>query len=449
MLVLLVMLTACTRAETQVPDGAVVTERPLATREPTLAGEIETEVLDPFEIADLAITGLDGNILLADVDSGQVVQLTDDAQPDPSAGGQVIVYGEPTWSPSSDQIAFLRSMRSSGEALDVDILVAGRDGDWDEIDSGSERPFYMYWAPTGDSLSFLASRPGETISLWIKNLDNQGFRVDQGQPYYWDWAPDGQRLFAHVGGSTDFNPDAAYLSFFDRSQNQDLLDLPPLSFQAPAYSPDGTRILVSSRPKLGSDVLLMLGVEGEVIQEVMSVEGRASFGWSKTGTHFALSIGPDLGGAHVGILSLFQLNDEGRAELERKIAEDVIAFWWSPDGRKIAYFVPVLSPTDLSQPISTNVQEDNELFLELYVYDVEDDVSRRLSSFRPTAEFLRIMPYYDQYQRSATIWSADSQLISYASMGTGSVGEIFVINAADNDGPRRIATGEIAYWSRR
>ena len=193
----------------------------------------------------------------------------------------------------------------------------------------------------------------------------------------------------------------------------------------------------------------MLGVEGEVIQEVMSVEGRASFGWSKTGTHFALSIGPDLGGAHVGILSLFQLNGEDRAELERKIAEDVIAFWWSPDGRKIAYFVPVLSPTDLSQPISTNVQEDNELFLELYVYEVEDDVSRRLSSFRPTAEFLRIMPYYDQYQRSATIWSADSQLISYASMGIGSVGEIFVIDAADNDGPRRIATGEIAYWSRR
>lgn len=442
------LLTACAGEGPQTQGDPLVKERTATVAEPAARTQQETDVFDPFEGADLAITGLDGNIWLADVDSDQVFQLTEDAQPEPQTGGRSILYGEPTWSPSGEGVAFLRSTRDPGEPLDIDIIVASREGGWDEIDAGAERPFYMYWSPDGESLSFLASQPGETISLWIKDRDNQGFRVDQGQPYYWDWAPDGRSLFAHVGGSTDFNPEGAYLSFFDLGQNQGLLDLAPLSFQAPAYSPDGDQILVASRPQLGSDALLMLGSEGEVIQEVVPVEGRASFAWSRTGRRFALSVGPDLGGAHIGMLSIFRINDQEIAELESNVAEDVIAFWWSPDGRKIVYFVPVLSPTDLTQPISTNNQEGSELFLELYVYDVEGDASRRLSSFRPTAELLRIIPYYDQYQRSASIWSADSEWISYAAMGAGGMGEIFIVSAAGSDVPRRISSGEIAYWSR-
>ncbi|MGD8848090.1 MAG: hypothetical protein PVF18_00060 [Anaerolineales bacterium] len=399
---------------------------------------------DLFEGADLAITGLDGNILLADVESDEVFRLTEDALPDPLPEETFITYGEPTWSPVDERLAFIRTVRSSGEGLDVDILVTGRDFKTVEIEADGEQPFYLYWSPDGNRLSFLASRPGETISLWVKDLQDEGDRLDQGQPYFWDWAPDGSRLMAHVGGSITLNPDGAYLSFFGTDRIE--LELPPLSFQAPAYSPNGEQILVASRSVVDGDSLLMLGPEGDILQEIVPVEGRTSFAWSPDGSNFAVVNGPDLGSVHIGVLSLFSVNQEELAEPTQNIGEDVIAFWWSPDGSKLAYFVPVLSPSDLTQPISMNAQDDNELFLQLYVYDLESDTSRRLSSFRPTEEFLRIMPYFDQYQRSSTIWSADSQEIAYASLGENGFGQIFVV-AVDGGGiPRRIAPGQIAYW---
>jgi Tol biopolymer transport system component len=94
-----------------------------------------------------------------------------------------------------------------------------------------------------------------------------------------------------------------------------------------------------------------------------------------------------------------------------------------------------------------NTQADSELFLELYIYDLEKDISRRLTTFRPTQEFIRIMPYFDQYQRSSTLWSADSETIAYASLSENGLGQIFIVHA-DGDGvPRRIAPGQIAYWA--
>ncbi len=439
----ILLFAACQVSDPQTSASAPNT----ATTAQATTDATEVPTGDPFEGADLAITGIDGNILLADVGSKNVVQLTGDALPDPLNGETFIAYGEPTWSPSGEQLAFIRTVKVEGQPVVVDIVVASQDQENIEIRADSERPFYLYWSPTGDELSFLASRPGESITLWVKDLADSGGRIDQGQPLYWDWAPDGSRLFAHVGGSSDINPEGAYLSFFGPERRE--LDLAPLYFQAPAFSPDGAQILVTSRARTGSDSLLLLDAKGRILQDIVSVEGRASFAWAPDGSNFSTSVGPVIGGAHIGVLSLFRMNAEGRAELELEIADDVIAYWWSPDGDKIAYFVPVLSPPDLTQPISFNRQDDNELFLQLFVYDLDSGTSQRLTSFRPTSEFLRILAYYDQYQRSATIWSADSQLIAYPTSGQRGAGQIFIVNADGSDVPERIAAGEIAYWSNK
>jgi Tol biopolymer transport system component len=442
-----VLLTAtCSRsgAVEQVATPSASLPIPGSSELPTKIAE--DSALHPFEGAELAIAGADGNIQLADVESLQAVRLTNDAQTNPANNEEFIQYGEPTWSPSGEQLAYIRSIRSEEHPLDVDILVSNRDGESVEIDAEMDRPFYLFWSPNGDVISFLASRPGQPISLWVKDLANQGSAIDRGQPYYWDWAPDGGRLFAHVGGSAEFNP-RAYLAFFELEDSQSTLDLAPLTFQAPAYSPDGNRILVSSQTHAGTGALLMLGTEGEILQEVDPLENRTSFAWSPDGSRFAVSEGPDLGGAHIGELSLFRINADELAEPEKKLAGDVIAFWWSPDGQKIAYFVPVLSPSDLTKPISMNIQDESELFLQLFVYDLDEEVSQRLATFRPTSEFFRILPYYDQYQRSATIWSADSKMIAYALIGETGTGQVFIVSVDGNQGPRRIAEGEIAYWA--
>jgi TolB protein len=445
--VVVLLATACSRIGAVVEGATATTSVPTATSRELSSSRPDDLGFDAFEGAELAITGVDGNILLADVDSGRVVRLTNDANTNPTTGENFVQYGEPSWSPSGELLAYVRSIRSADQPVVVDILVLNRDGRTVEIDADMERPFYLYWSPNGEVISFLASKPGQPISLWIKDLANRGSAIDQGEPYYWDWAPDGERLLAHVGGSTEFNPDEAYLSLFELEGMQTILDLAPLSFQAPAYSPDGNRILVSSKAPDGAEAILMLGREGEILQEIDSVENRTSFAWSQDGSHFAVSEGPDLGGAHIGELSLFSINPDGLARHEKKIASDIIAFWWSPDGEKIAYFVPILSPPDLTQPISMNVQQENELFLQLFVYELDGEVTRRLATFRPTSEFFRILPYYDQYQRSATIWSADSKMIAYASIGESGMEQVIIVSTEGDPGQQILAEGEIAYWA--
>ena len=40
--------------------------------------------------------------------------------------------------------------------------------------------------------------------------------------------------------------------------------------------------------------------------------------------------------------------------------------------------------------------------------DVESGESKDLLAFQPTDQFLSILPYFDQYHQSATIWSPDN-----------------------------------------
>jgi hypothetical protein len=67
-------------------------------------------------------------------------------------------------------------------------------------------------------------------------------------------------------------------------------------------------------------------------------------------------------------------------------------------------------------------------------------------AFTPTDSFLNIFPFYDQYQRSITIWSPDSREIVIAgSQGQENPG-IYVIDALEG-GSARIADGDLAFWS--
>jgi hypothetical protein len=83
---------------------------------------------------------------------------------------------------------------------------------------------------------------------------------------------------------------------------------------------------------------------------------------------------------------------------------------------------------------------------DLGVIDLVNSESRHLIAFTPTESFLSIFPYFDQYQRSITIWSPDSREIVIASSEDKENPGIYVINALEG-GDVRIATGDLAFWS--
>jgi Tol biopolymer transport system component len=129
--------------------------------------------------------------------------------------------------------------------------------------------------------------------------------------------------------------------------------------------------------------------------------------------------------------------------------ENVYAFFWSPNDKKIAYFIPMIADgtSSSSGQDDPNAQEQQQLLVQLKVVDVDTGESKELYTFPPTDQFAAILPYFDQYHRSATIWSPDSNnLVLSFLTGDGEPG-IAVAAASGQLEPRVITQGYVAFWS--
>ena len=96
----------------------------------------------------------------------------------------------------------------------------------------------------------------------------------------------------------------------------------------------------------------------------------------------------------------------------------VLAFFWSPDGRYIAYITVAGQDdgeqaagglTTVSLTESEPAAQQGNLRLALWVVDVESGLGQQRLVFRPTAMYLtQFLPFFDQYALSHRIWSPDS-----------------------------------------
>jgi hypothetical protein len=122
----------------------------------------------------------------------------------------------------------------------------------------------------------------------------------------------------------------------------------------------------------------------------------------------------------------------------------VLAYFWSPDNHKIACFK--ISLDTLNGVSLGNIQRSDKLNLEVQVYELDSGETRRVAVFEPTEAFLQVFPFFDQYQRSGTIWSPDSKDLVLAAIDDKGDSSILVVSA-DGGPPREIAKGTLAFWS--
>ena len=121
-------------------------------------------------------------------------------------------------------------------------------------------------------------------------------------------------------------------------QKKDLA-LKPGSFQAPAWSPTGDELVlltVQDDPRAGS--LVLVGHNGAIKQTLAQLSGPAAFAWSPVGGSLAFStlVQNEPNSPFVRLAEL----DVAHPEQAKTVAQaNVLAFFWSPDGRKIAYFI--------------------------------------------------------------------------------------------------------------
>lgn len=398
----------------------------------------------------IAYVGPDGNVYTSDQGGGKLNMVTDDAHP-PQAGVRRF-YDFPAWSSEDNRLAFVGFVLTEDGRAESTVFATAKDAREPVAIYSSEQhlPFYLFWSPNSTYVSFLSSvRGSSSMAMQVAPASGgESEVVNTGQPLYWDWSPQGREMIAHVGGSAASNPDGARLSRLqiDPVIREIGLGLAPTSFQAPAYSPDGEHVLLAGVGGGGRQQLVLADARGVVQHTLMDgYEGSIAFAWAPKGDYAAVVTGEPTSQALIGSLSFLDLKTPAAPLITETEANEVIGFFWAPDGKKLAYFRPVVVSNQ--QEGQQTSQAGQVLLFELHVVEATSGDSKRVALFQPTQGFLNLFPFFDQYERSATIWSPDSNYLVISAIASADTEGLFIVPASGNFEPRFLVEARVGFWS--
>jgi TolB protein len=379
-------------------------------------------VTDASPANRLLVQDTDGNLYTILPDGSGRFALTTDA----SARHQ---YVQPTWSPDGMRISWTELDTRSGE-LSSALVVSKYNGSDQQRFETPFAPFYMFWSPDGSRLAYLSNwQSFNETSLALRLLElgeaEQPIRtLAEGQPLYFSWAPDSTRLIAHIGNER--------VELHSIDGEPEPLELTAAIFPSPQWSADGSR-LVYARGDATSQQLVIADAElagsEEATTEITDFGERISFTLSPSGERLVYAITPaSLGTAAFGPLYAVELATLGTRELS---AAPVLAFFWSPDGSKLAYLAADASSAALR--------------LRWYTWDGER--SQSFASVVPTRTYLQsYLAFFDQYAQSTSMWSPDSTAFAYAAVDPETGSGIWVQHMEEAE-PVRVGRGVYVAWS--
>ena len=394
------------------------------------------------EINRIAFVNDDGQIETIAPDGSDGRALTDGAQR----------FQFPAWSPDGQYLATIGG-DAAGSAVYVmpDQELAAPDRLYF---SRSQTPFYLYWSPDSHTVSFLANHPSEGIGLHLASVDGaaESRLLATGQPLYWNWAASGQQMLIHAG----FSGDEARLALIDVNgdgSGDNIAD--PGFFQAPGISADG-RYWAYAEASAGISRVVIADTESDQ-QHRERHAGLAAIAWSPTANQLAfISSASADGTSFVGPLRLIDAQTGAVQILSR---DTVLAFFWSPDGRYIAYVslrdgeegdINVAAPLPDSRRrgrLAKPAPQRGLPFFDLIVIDVATGEGRQLTRFQPTALFVtQFLPFFDQYALSHRVWSpaGDALVLPMEENGANQIVMVLL-----NGQTRILAQGSSAFWSPR
>ena len=405
----------------------------------------------------IAYIGADGNMYVTDQGGKNPTQLTKDALIPESQGEPLLYYQNPTWSRDGSQVAFV-GLSADGEQVETKVMVANVDDDSvnEVYTSANEHPIYLNWSPDNTNITFISSNVSAQ-NMILQSVPAQGGDrtiLDTGSPYYWSWAPDGRVMIVHAGGAAASTPEhIAFLNVDSSNVTESAVNVPSSStassptqaFQAPAWSPDGNSIALAHASDKENQIIVT-DAAGENPKTVGTFTEKTAFAWSGDSTRLAYIDGQQaLDAGTIGSLHVVDLKSS------EELVKDgnIIAFFWSPSGEEIAYFVLMQTQADGSSPgdSSGSAQTTPQFLVQLHVLNVTNGESRELFTYRPTQQFLSVLPYFDQYHQSATIWSPDNNNLVLSFLSSSGSPGIAIVAASGKLEPRILAQGYLAFWS--
>ncbi len=464
-------------------------------------------MLEP-RIGHIAVTSEDGNILVMDQTGGNIVQITRDASVSNSEAGEASAYTLPIWSPDAKQIALVeltgrRTAVSTTIELNPDAVMIQRGENSQVVEqsatgqevrkvepgmrmernpsrviiqsgntggefvssalylasSDGKRPLREVYVSNKHDVPYLDWSPdSQQIAFLTKNIDDQSAALNllsaqegsrskillEGADATWNWNPDGKTLIAKVGNVS--GPDKLSVVDVTSDKTTKLESKGDLAFQAPHYSPDGGYMLITEESG-DKHKLVLADRAGTALKTLTEFSGQIAFAWSPAGAKVAYVVSADQSEPG-GSLTVIDVNSNDKRIVNNK---PVQAFFWSPDGDRIATFSRA-NRTDIP-PDFQGFSVVPDLAIPLMLLETIDPTNgnaRGLFYFAPTSSFQRIAAEFDRFSRSMTIWSPDSRkLVFTLTFGDSNGTRDYVIESEGSGSlfPRILGNGGLAVWS--
>ena len=437
------------------------------------AGSESTAIVGPGQRSDtgtggeigqvnrIAYVSPNGDLFTVDPDGGGLSQLTGGLQAglDPtgqSSPGQVSqgsinaqplrmneYYTWPTWSADGTKLAASRVLVGEDKTEITVQVMDARTGRSETVFENSHpglvadgAPHYIYWAPSGDELSFLASTPdGLALLVWDGTPGKPPGLISEGGPLYYQWSNDAGAMALHIGPEIIWaRPPAGDGSrqSFQSSGN----------FRVPAISPDGASLAYVD--EAGGGMALYIAPTDDLSQarKIIDVGSPSAFMWSPDGTQIAVADQSVARAPLFDRLMLVPVEGGPVTTLSSGLSSgEVWAFFWAPAGDKLAW-------------VSVNSAERK---VEWVVSPSDGSDVKRLFVFQPSSEVFIMLSFFDQYAYSHSPWSPDGKFLVVAgtkgeaarrSNGRTPTGDrIYVLDAEGIAEPRDLGAGVLAVWS--
>jgi TolB protein len=372
----------------------------------------------PAQPARLVVLGPDKQVRLLEASGAERV-LAGNAKTDG--------YSFPATAPDQRRLVYVAEDESGAAIVLLDVVSGERK---ELYRSREDVPIDLAWSPDGKYVVFLV---GGKLTAQIVPADGSAPArlIASGAPSYFAWSPDSGTLLLHLGGHT---VQGGHVATYrpGEAQSHPLLSDPGF-FQAPAWAVDGRHFFYVAQPPITSAQPTIDDVKSDIVR--VSAEGKEpTMLVREEKSDLRIIRAPNsnqiaymiLGLEGYGPLKLIE-GAGGPARVISRQDDHVTAFFWSPDGTRIAYLT-----------YDGDYAQDGRRTW--HVVDVAGGQIRDLVTFTPSPAFVGLQDFFDAFTFSFSPWSPDGARLAY-----GADDGVYIIDMAAGSATKK-AEGVLGMW---